>query len=538
MASYGPVCFTKILGVNDEDSIPPKESVAKAVEENPRNGSLTLPPAPTAPGGPLGLAMMTRKFWLPGRELKIGFQGGSTWQKEQVKRFAPEWTQYANIRFTFVDSGDVDILIAFNPGSGSWSYLGTDCSWFSSQNRPSMNLGWINDSTSDDELRSVILHEFGHALGAVHEHESPYANIPWNKEQVYKDLGGPPNNWDKNKVDQNMFTLYTLQDTQATDFDPDSIMLYYFPASWTTNGKGTKYNTALSSFDKAYAKFCYPKGDFDAGQFNTMEVRPWDKPQLDNDKVIYYQKKYDTVPELPLGITSLDIGQAANIRIRALTSEANTEKFKASLQSWADTTLFSASMTYLEKSSTFSYIQTGVYNTEQTRPWNQPQLTQSKRINFATPFSSPPKVITWLQSLDMDKSKNWRIRVYPSDIDNRGFTIHADSWADSILYSAGVTWLAYPTDQPGVTSGTFNTQDVRPWDRPQAENSGVFNFPTAFSKPPKVIMALNTLDYDHTRNLRLRLSTSSVTNTAITWHLQSWWDSVMYSSGASFFAWT
>ncbi len=81
MASYGPVCFTKILGVNDEDSIPPKESVAKAVEENPRNGSLTLPPAPTAPGGPLGLAMMMRKFWLPGRELKIGFQGGSTWQK-------------------------------------------------------------------------------------------------------------------------------------------------------------------------------------------------------------------------------------------------------------------------------------------------------------------------------------------------------------------------------------------------------------------------------------------------------------------------
>ncbi|UNI13346.1 hypothetical protein JDV02_000097 [Purpureocillium takamizusanense] len=538
MESYGPICFTKILGVNDDDSIPPKESVSLAIGENPRNGSLTLPPAPTAPGGPLGLAMMTRKFWAPGRELKINFQGGSTWQKEQVKKYAPEWTQWANIRFTFVDSGEVDILIAFNPGLGSWSYLGTDCSWFSSQNRPSMNLGWINDNRSEDELRSVILHEFGHALGAVHEHESPYANIPWNKDQVYKDLGRPPNNWDKAKVDQNMFTLYTLQDTQATDFDPDSVMLYYFPASWTTNGKGTKYNTSLSNLDKAYAKFCYPKGDFDAGQFNTMEVRPWDKPQLDNDKVIYYQKKYDTVPELPVGLTSLDIGCAANIRIRALTSDATTEKFKASLQSWADTILYSASMTYLEKSSTFSYMQTGVYNTQETRPWNKPQLTQSKRINFATPFSSPPKVITWLQALDMDKSKNWRIKVYPSDIDNTGFTIHADSWADSILYSAGVTWLAYPANQPGVTSGTFNTQDVRPWNQPQAENSGVFNFPTAFSKPPKIIMALNTLDYDHTRNLRLRLSTSSVTNTGITWHLQSWWDSIMYSSGASFFAWT
>jgi hypothetical protein len=51
-------------------------------------------------------------------------------------------------------------------------------------------------------------------------------------------------------------------------------------------------------------------------------------------------------------------------------------------------------------------------------------------------------------------------------------------------------------------------------------------------------MAINSLDYACGRNLRLRLSTSSVTNTGLTWHLQSWWDSIMYSAGASFFAWT
>ncbi|RBQ74201.1 hypothetical protein FVER14953_08391 [Fusarium verticillioides] len=194
-------------------------------------------------------------------------------------------------------------------------------------------------------------------------------------------------------------------------------------------------------------------------------------------------------------------------------------------------------MTFLEQSSRFSYIQTGVFNTQEIRPWNQPQLTQSKRINFATPFKAPPKVITWLQSLDMDKNKNWRIKVYPTDIDNEGFIIHADSWSDSILYSAGVTWLAYPADQPGVASGKFSTEDIRPWNRPQAENSSVFSFSKAFNKTPKVIMALDSLDYDHNKNLRVRLSTSSVTSTGITWHLQSWWDSVMYMSGASFFAW-
>lgn len=85
MDSYGPICFTKIIGVNDEDDISPEKSVAQAVEENPRNGSLTIPPAPMAPGGPLGLAMVTRKFWLAGRELKISFQGGTSWQKVMLK---------------------------------------------------------------------------------------------------------------------------------------------------------------------------------------------------------------------------------------------------------------------------------------------------------------------------------------------------------------------------------------------------------------------------------------------------------------------
>lgn len=416
--------------------------------------------------------------------------------------------------------------------------MGTDSSSASSKNETSMNLAWIKDSKSEDDISSLILHGFGHALGMIHEQGSPHANISWNKTQVYKDLGGPPNNWNKGQVDLNVFGLYSFDEIQATVFDPDSIMLYYYPAEWTTDGKGTINNVDLSGLDMEYIKFFYPADTYDAGHFNTMEMRPEDKPQLVNDKVEYYYKKYDSVPELSVGITSIDISQAANIRITASTSEATTENFKASLQSWADTVLYSASMTYLEKSSVFNYTQTGVYNTQEDHPWNEPQLTHSKRINFTTPFSAPPKVVTWLQSLDMDKEKNWRISVSANDIDKDGFTIHADSWADSILYSAGVTWLAYPEGQPGVTSGRFNTQDVRPWQNPQHENSGVKNFDAAFSETPKVIMALDSLDYDHSRNLRVRLSTSSVNSTGMIWHLQSWWDSMMYSAGASFFAWT
>jgi hypothetical protein len=54
---------------------------------------------------------------------------------------------------------------------------------------------------------------------------------------------------------------YTADQINGTAFDPDSIMLYFFPASWTLNGIATKANDVLSSMDKGFiagAKM-YPK---------------------------------------------------------------------------------------------------------------------------------------------------------------------------------------------------------------------------------------------------------------------------------------
>jgi len=38
---------------------------------------------------------------------------------------------------------------------------------------PTMNYGWLKDDTDDVEYRRVVIHEFGHALGAIHEHQNP-----------------------------------------------------------------------------------------------------------------------------------------------------------------------------------------------------------------------------------------------------------------------------------------------------------------------------------------------------------------------------
>src|SRR5947207_15145721 len=99
-----------------------------------------------------------------------------------------------------------------------------------------MNYGWLKSTSTDAEYSSVMLHEFGHALGMIHEHQSPANGIKWNKEAVIKALSGPPNYWDLPTIQFNVFDRYSATQTQFTQFDPKSIMLYSFPKEWTLNG--------------------------------------------------------------------------------------------------------------------------------------------------------------------------------------------------------------------------------------------------------------------------------------------------------------
>ena len=58
-----------------------------------------------------------------------------------------------------------------------------------------------------------------------------------------------------------MLYKYRCDQINGTEFDPDSIMLYSFPAEWTTNDVATHANDVLSGMDKEFiagAKM-YPK---------------------------------------------------------------------------------------------------------------------------------------------------------------------------------------------------------------------------------------------------------------------------------------
>lgn len=122
-----------------------------------------------------------------------------------------------------------------------------------------MNFGWLTPTTADDEYSRVVIHEFGHALGCYHEHQNPSTNIPWDKEAVYKLYGGPPNNWSKAQVDQNLFRKYSRSISQFSEFDKESIMLYTIPNALTKGDFEVGWNRDLSATDKSFVNVIYPK---------------------------------------------------------------------------------------------------------------------------------------------------------------------------------------------------------------------------------------------------------------------------------------
>jgi Astacin (Peptidase family M12A) len=209
-------------------------------------------------GAPIKMALEAGKKWSDGKKLGVFFMDGSAIQKARVKEQAMKWTGFANIKFDFnASKANAQIRISFKADDGSWSYIGTDCLGISKA-EPTMNFGWLEDDTDDTEYERVVVHEFGHALGAIHEHQNPKGGIQWNLPAVYAYFEGPPNFWTKEETDINVVDKYSVDQLNASKYDPDSIMLYQFDGALIKGGKPTKFNTKMSKGDKRFIKKQYP----------------------------------------------------------------------------------------------------------------------------------------------------------------------------------------------------------------------------------------------------------------------------------------
>lgn len=239
--------------------------------------------------------------WEPGSVVTCAFAGGSTALRDKVAAAAQAWVQTgANITLSFKDQADkyrewrhtdlsyvADIRIGFDQ-EGYWSLVGAESIDPSviSAHEASMNFsGFVQNLPSD--YAATVMHEFGHALGFQHEHQSPNdgcdAQFRWDDDSgyqpttddygqyvpdpsgkrpgIYTVLSGPPNGWSRATVDHNLRQLVTSSAFIATAFDAKSIMKYFFEPWMFVTTECSCYsaqNVTLSDGDIAGMLAAYP----------------------------------------------------------------------------------------------------------------------------------------------------------------------------------------------------------------------------------------------------------------------------------------
>lgn len=204
------------------------------------------------------MATEINKEWKKGRRLTVSFMGGKKEVKDRIIRHAKIWMDYANIEFDFTPRKKPgDVRIAFDTNDGSWSLMGTQ---ILSEDKadPTMNFGWLTPTTDDLEYNRVVLHEFGHTLGCIHEHERPDNGIPWDKPKVYA-YYKQTDDWSKEEVDEQVFSKYDISQIRAGKLDKRSIMMYPVPEKLTKGDFQIGWNNGLSDADKKFIAKLYPK---------------------------------------------------------------------------------------------------------------------------------------------------------------------------------------------------------------------------------------------------------------------------------------
>ena len=204
-------------------------------------------------------ALLNEAQWVQGEVIRVKFTEGDDALRDRVREVADRWTAPGMAQLTLEwvdDDADADVRVAFMEGDGSWSYLGTQCRDIPAD-QPTMNYGWIDADSDEAEVRRVVLHEFGHALGLIHEHQNPQGGIDWNEPAVIAALSKPPNSWTPEQIRHNVLDHYAPDAVTATDVDRLSIMMYPIPLAWTNDGFSADLNDDLSETDVEFISSVY-----------------------------------------------------------------------------------------------------------------------------------------------------------------------------------------------------------------------------------------------------------------------------------------
>jgi hypothetical protein len=199
------------------------------------------------------IVVFRRSTWARGATLRVRFLDDEA-SAADILKIANEWTTDLTVHFVLVTSGPSHIRVK-TTGIRLSSLIGKQPE--STSDRPTMELGGLTTARNPAERRAFILHEFGHALGALHEHQRLGARLTWQTEVVYKYF---EDKYGMSRVDIYRNVMRPFDESSAaasTPFDRQSVMMYPILKEFTVEGFIQPWNSVLSDYDKQLARELY-----------------------------------------------------------------------------------------------------------------------------------------------------------------------------------------------------------------------------------------------------------------------------------------
>lgn len=202
------------------------------------------------------------KLWNPGTVISVKLLNDPYNMKQNIKSWAAEWEQYANISFDFVTSGDAEVRIGFDWNDSkwiTWSYTGTDCKYVTNQNEATLNFAFW-DMASEQEMKADVFRAFGQVLGLELEHRHLSFDAGWSS-RIQQYWEGEIEDIPWAELKKYVFDPIEAKNLEQTkEYDENSIMVWPFDRRYATN-TARDYNYDLSEKDKEFIKYLYPGGE-------------------------------------------------------------------------------------------------------------------------------------------------------------------------------------------------------------------------------------------------------------------------------------
>ncbi|KAF0852327.1 mitochondrial ZnMc_MMP_like_3 domain-containing protein zinc-dependent metalloprotease [Andalucia godoyi] len=203
------------------------------------------------------LSVASKKYvWAGFKSLSVGVKFdistaafGSQYEIQQsIEKFASLWrtkslvkdesSKIPSLAFNACswENCNIRVCVVVGRTCGSYSVIGSEAKSDQHNRLPTMVLDYSESGPYGNlEWKRLVCHEFGHAYGLLHEHQS--SSVPHNLQWNYATIASYCN-WSVDKVKSNFDSVYDSNTYSL--FDPHSVMLYSIPASW--------YSCASSKF--------------------------------------------------------------------------------------------------------------------------------------------------------------------------------------------------------------------------------------------------------------------------------------------------